>query len=137
MFVKIFNLLGEFSIGSALLWVGGKLFSNYWMSQGPGTESAIGVVIDNQRTEDSEGNYFAPVVEFAVDGKTFRFVRDWGSCAKPEFEIGQTVTVHFPIGQPELATMRNPLARSIAIIPFFLGLCLLVDVTMRLIRHLL
>jgi hypothetical protein len=69
------------------------------------TETAAGTVLRIERSEDSDGVSFRPIVEFQHAGQTVVLDKLSGWPQRPKLAVGESVTVYFPADQPQLARL--------------------------------
>lgn len=68
---------------------------------------ARGVVVDLQENYDSDGSSYAPVVQFKTEnGQSVTFTSSY-SANPPSYDVGDTVTVVYPLETPEDAIIKG------------------------------
>jgi hypothetical protein len=66
-----------------------------------------GVVVDLQENYDSDGSTYTPVVQFKTkSGQSVTFTSSYSS-NPPSYDVGETVTVVYPLDAPENAIVKG------------------------------
>src|SRR5262245_4081814 len=88
-------------VGACFLVVGSCLVFGVWKGGKESSASAEGRVVGHETSEDHEGIYYAPLVEFEAGGRVHTIKGKFALCGRPEHKIGKRLTVFFPPGEPE------------------------------------
>lgn len=93
-----------------LIWMvmlGAALFMGYrsWRFTVNGVQ-VIGTVVENEAFDGADGVSYTPVVEYEVNGQTYRISGD-NSSSPPAYRVGQQVRVRYDPADPQRGQIDN------------------------------
>ena len=97
--------LGLNALALLFLVIGGWYgYNSYQLVRGGG--QVLGEVVDMEASDSDGSTVYSPVVEYVVDGETYRF--EGGSASSPPaYHVGQKVTILYDRADPNHAQINN------------------------------